>query len=532
MERRFILPEIGFAQISITWPASLVRVYQRLAASRHSTLMGGISLYLLCASVLSLIIFVTPALLGTDDYYHVRIATQIIEQGKLRLDFPWLPNTLLNPEHFVDHHLLYHLYIAPWAFVGGINGAKLAAVSIAAGVFAATWILLRGISVSAASLWTLALFGISTPFLYRLLMIRTQGMALLLLILALHVLFQRRYRWLIPLAFAYTWLYNGFVLIIVFSALYMLGKWLTTRQYDWRPVVYTTLGVGLGLVINPYFPQNILFAIEHLGAKVDLGSSIQVGNEWYPYTTEALLNNSTGALILLTVGLLHASFNRRQRDTVDNTLLLAAFVTLFMVFQSRRFIEYFPAFALLFSAAAWGRSGPHDQRILTRANRYQRQIALIIVLIIGSVFIRNTVINVYRDAQAAKDVETFAGAAAWLEENTAPGSLVFQTDWDDFTRLFYYNTHNTYLVGLDPTYLQLARPDLWDQWVAITRGQIAQPSHVIYENFGSEYVVSDINHTGFINQTRSDPALELVFRDAYSYVWRVQLDRLARNPAS
>src|SRR5690606_9455308 len=51
---------------------------------------------------------------GTDDYYHTRIAAQIFEQQALRVNFPWLPLTILSQTQFVDHHLLYHLYLAPW----------------------------------------------------------------------------------------------------------------------------------------------------------------------------------------------------------------------------------------------------------------------------------------------------------------------------------------------------------------------------------------------------------------------------------
>ncbi len=55
----------------------------------------------------------------------------------------------------------------------------------------------------------------------------------------------------------------------------------------------------------------------------------------------------------------------------------------------------------------------------------------------------------------SKPYGLYANASAWLEKNTPSSSRVFQTDWDDFPRLFFYNTHNTYLIGLDPTYLQL-----------------------------------------------------------------------------
>ncbi|NOG50670.1 MAG: hypothetical protein HND48_15510 [Chloroflexi bacterium] len=73
------------------------------------------------------------------------------------------------------------------------------------------------------------------------------------------------------------------------------------------------------------------------------------------------------------------------------------------------------------------------------------------------------------------DVTALAGAADWLEANTPAGSLVFQTDYDDFTRLFFNNTSNTYLNGLDTTYLLEANPDLWQAWTRIRTRRDASP---------------------------------------------------------
>ncbi|MBZ0277912.1 MAG: hypothetical protein K8I60_17320 [Anaerolineae bacterium] len=522
MENQLALPQIRGLHRNLIYaglkPQAKLRQFATVMTRR--TFLTGISLYGLCFVVLGILIFAAPGFLGTDDYYHARMASQIIEQGRLRVDFPWLPQTILNPQSFVDHHLLYHVYVAPWIYWGGMAGAKLATVSIAAGVFVATWVLLRSIQVRFASLWTLVMFGVSTPFLYRMLMIRTQGASLLLLIVALTLLFHQRYRWMIAVAFAYTWLYNGFVLIGVLAGLYTAGMWLARRRFDLRPILYTSLGMLAGLVINPYFPQNIQFIIDHLGAKVNFDSGIQVGNEWYPYTTGALLQNSAGALLLFTLGMLHPSFNQRRRDTIDNTLLLVALVTLFMVFRSRRFIEYFPAFALLFAAVTWGRPGISYQ-IATVSKRW-RQLRLLPLAALALIMIVTTGAQVYRDARNATNVSFFAGASQWLADHTEAGTPVFQTDWDDFTRLFYYNTRNTYLIGLDPTYLQLANPGLWTQWVALTRGQISQPSRLIRDTFGADYVISDTQHEGFINQTKNDPNMELVYRDESSMVWRIK----------
>jgi hypothetical protein len=108
-----------------------------------------------------------------------------------------------------------------------------------------------------------------------------------------------------------------------------------------------------------------------------------------------------------------------------------------------------------------------------------------------------------------------------LETNTPAGSRVFQTDWDDFPRLFFHNTHNTYLIGLDPTYMQLYDTELYDEWVQITDGDVAAPSRRIGGVFGAEYVLTDLKHKAFIRQAGKDPGLQEVFRDDEAIVYKV-----------
>jgi hypothetical protein len=488
---------------------------------RIQVLLEGAALYILCFVILSLLIFATSGFPSGDDYYHARLSAEIFGQRRLAVDFPWLPQTILSPQLFVDHHLLYHLYLAPWVHFGGMEGAKWAQVIIAAGVFLAAWVLMRQLGVRWATLWTLGILGLSEPFLYRLLMIRTQGASLLFLIIALMVLFRRRYRWLIPLSFAYAWLYDGFVLMPAFAILYIIGEWLSDRRLDWRPIAYSTLGIVLGLIINPYFPQNIDFIVTHLGAKVDFGSGIQVGSEWYPYTTSVLLANSTGAILILIIGFFRSSLVGIRRDRSENTLLFVTLLTLFMLFQSRRFIEYYPPFALLFCAVSWGRK---PAQILESLPRRLAKLVPYGALVVGIIFAGTTFIAARHTFENAENPRLFVGAANWLKAHTPEGSSVFQTDWDDFTRLFYYNTSNIYLVGLDPTYLERANPSLWTQWVAITRGEVDQPSTLIYSLFGSEYVVSDRQHEAFIDEAADDPNMRLVYWDSNSMVWQIMVN--------
>jgi hypothetical protein len=490
--------------------------------------LQGLALFALGFGIAYALLMSINGFVSNDDYYHARIATQIIDQRALHVNFPWLPLTLLSPDRFVDHHLLYHLYLAPWTYWGGIQGAKIAQALVIGGLMVAFWSLLRSVKVQFAMIWTVALFALSIPFVYRLLMIRTQAAAVLLILIALRCLFQGRYRWLIALAFAFTWLYNGFVLLPIIVGLYCLTHSLSKRRMIWQPLAFSVGGMLLGLIINPYFPQNIAFIVEHLGAKVDIESSIRVGSEWYPYTTAVLLENSFGALLALGFGILKPVLRKNTSDDIEATALLVALLTLYMTFESRRFIEYFPPFALLYCAVAWGRDIPDWQTVLPARLQHPiiTRLAPVVILIPFAFLIWTTMNGAYDDVQGAEDVSYLAGGSQWLKTHAEPGTMIFQTDWDDFTYLFFNNTQNNYLVGLDPTYLQMAHPDLWNLWVPLTQGSIDQPSSENHETFGASYVISDTHHDAFEQRADDDPNMQLVYRDANSLVWRIKINEV------
>lgn len=470
-----------------------------------------------------LLLYLADGFIGTDDYYHSRIADQIIVQGRLKLDFPWLPLTILNQDQFVDHHLLYHLYLSPWIHWGGVLGVKIAQSLVLGGIAVMFWSLLRRLQVQKATVWTFAILAISSPFLYRMLMIRTQAMAVLLLLITIYVLLRKQYHWLVLLAFAFTWLYNGFIFLPVMVGLYAVSAWVSDRHVAWQPVVYAVGGMLLGLIINPYFPHNIAFVIDHLGEKVNLGESIRVGSEWYPYTTTALLEHSLGALLIFVLGIFAPSLRNTKRERIETFLLLVALLTLYMLFRSRRFIEYFPVFSLLFGAVAIGRGNVLWNHLLPDFFSKPRFKPLLLIGLLIPVMILSakTVSDVYNDLQGTKGLDYMAGAAQWLAENTESGSLVFQTDWDDFPSLFFHNTHNTYLIGLDTTYLQLQNPFHWNQWVAVTQGLVERPSVIVQDTFGADYVVSDTRHDDFAKVADDDPNMKLVYRDSNSLIWHL-----------
>lgn len=486
-----------------------------------------VGLLALFSLLLAYVQFGTSALAGTDGYYHMKMAYLMRQEG-LKPLFTYLPLTILNETAFYDHHMLYHLYLSLFATTdpvldggaGLTQGAKLASIFLPALTFVAVWALLRRQRVLWPSLWALGLFIVSEPFLYRMSMPRAQSVSLLLLVLAMMVLLNGRFWLLLPLGFAFVWFYNAFPLLLVVTAVYIIATLATERRLLWQPLLLASLGIGLGLIINPYFPQNITFITQHLLPKVG-ESAVKVGNEWNPYQTWTLVENSWGALILLVLAIGALGWHDKRMNKA--TLFAFGLVIVFgyMLFKSRRFVEYFPAFVLIFAALAISPLLRQWVTDLRWKRPYLGQL-LPFVLFLLLLFPLRVNLGEARGLMArAKPADQYADAALWLNEN-APQATIFQTDWDDFTRLFFYNSDAVYTAGLDPTFMQLHDDDLFETWVDITKGRVAQPATLIRDRFNADYVFTDLKHENFIEEAEADPHLNEVYRDQYAIIYAVE----------
>ncbi|MBK9210159.1 MAG: hypothetical protein IPL71_18435 [Anaerolineales bacterium] len=106
------------------------------------------------------------------------------------------------------------------------------------------------------------------------------------------------------MAFVYVWMYDAFPLLIALGVLHAAAVLFTERRLEYRPLIFIGVGIFLGMVINPYFPVNITFSIQHMLPKLADATSVSVGNEWYPYDTGQLLKNSLPALVAFASGIL------------------------------------------------------------------------------------------------------------------------------------------------------------------------------------------------------------------------------------
>ncbi|HSY64989.1 MAG TPA: hypothetical protein VK829_10345 [Terriglobales bacterium] len=454
-----------------------------------------------------------------DGYYHIKWS-QLLWQGLRSRHFPpaftWLPLTTLNPSQYADQHFFFHLLLIPFTWFSDLRlGAKVAtALFSAAAVFSLYWLVLR-YRIRYPLLWLLALIACSSFFYSRLTMTKAQGVSILFIVVGIYLLFERKYVWLGPTAFLYVWTYNLFVMLGVLVLIWAVVVWWSERRIEWRPLLWTGLGMVAGFIVNPYFPHNVSLFLEHLIAKSGSASMpAGVGFEWYPLPTWEFLNTAVVACLSMCVGYVAFGYvlSRSQRDKirVQRPLLFLIFSSflLLITLRSIRFIEYWPPFAVLFAAftlqAAWDSKPnrlpaqtenlqpvplelePAEEPKPEAAGALRRALFIsLIVILLGADSFYNLYAARMRITDVTRAPNYYQAGTQWLLANVPPGSLIFDVNWGDFPKLFFYDTTHSYVGGLDAIYLRDKHPEFARLDDRLSNGQEQDPAAAIRSLFAA-----------------------------------------------
>ncbi len=487
-----------------------------------------------------------------DGYYHVkwsRLLWEALKAHSFPPIFVWLPLTTLEPSRYVDHHLLFHFIQIPFTWFHDMRlGAKVASTIFASvALFSCYWLLVNQ-RIRYSLVWLVALLACSAPFLYRMNMAKAPPFAIIYLVVAIYLLFKRKYWPLIPLAFIFTLTYDMFVLLVLLAVFWVIVIAWTEQKIEWRPVVWVGIGVAAGLILNPYFPQNLLLFYEHLRMKIRTSEySTKVGGEWYPYDSWEFLMNSVVAVIAMLVGYLAFDPSDRKRAHQPLLLLLLATTLMIMTARWKRIAEYWPPFAVMFAAFSlqpWldgarsaftrlpndvldelmpylDRHEPADEaRVTNRNERWGTMVAAAVAIVLALPLFFNLRATI-RDIASSEPHEYYQAGAEWMRANIPSGQIIFNTDWDDFPRLFYYDPTHNYVSGLDPTYLYDKDPSLLKLYERITLGDENDPGPLIRDRFRARYVFTDNGHDKFYNNAIESGWFEVVYEDEDCTILRI-----------
>lgn len=513
------------------------------------------------AFTLLMVFQASPYFADPDSFYHAKIAMLIRDQG-IVTSFPWLGLTTLG-QHFTDQHFLYHVLLIPfvtwWPPLIGLKLATVVFGSLFATVF--YWAC-RRLGVRWPVLFVLVLLA-CRPLTFRMSLAKAPSTALIFLFVGLVWMFEYKFKRLFALAFAYVWYYGGFPLLGVSAVVTSVTSWLHNRlmtkhnshmfvnrvmslvsrasrhhRRRWpnaKMLLVVIAGLAAGLVLNPYFPNNIRFYEQQL---VNIGiinfqKVIGVGNEWYPYAVSDLLANGALASLLLLVALVGCILRFRAQSKRAWALFALTVFAFLLTLKSRRYVEYYIPLAILFSAVSisdalrdlrWHNIVRQFRDWFFRRRLGQTIGALIVVyLAIGIGFVVGRDFrNERADLQAGFKADKFQRVSTWLTLNTPTGSRVVHSDWDEFPVLFYHNTHNYYIIGLDPTFLYKANQNTYWTWANITLGKFqGDVTTAVRDALQSQYVFVASGHDVMDRYFRDNKDFRAVYQDDEATIYEL-----------
>ncbi|MFL6467039.1 MAG: hypothetical protein ACJ72Z_03685 [Pyrinomonadaceae bacterium] len=502
-----------------------------------------------------------------DGYYHIRWSSLLWENFshfKWLPEFKWLPLTVLNPKDYNDHHFLFHLLQIPFLwFFEPVTAAKVAAVVFSSlAIFSVYWLLYR-YNVDHLLVWFAAILTCANMFYYRMNMAKAPPLTIVFTIAGIYFLFERRYVWLLPLMFAFVWTYSLFPLLWIAALIWVIIIAWNERKFEWQPLVYTTAGMILGNVINPYFPKNLYLFWEHFITKFKVGSdfAVAVGGEWYPYTGMELLTHFPVAMLAMLIG--YILFMPKNGKLPEKATFFLMFVSILLAaqFRSKRFAEYFPPFAILFAAfsiqafnikqtfelpeefkreiepfldSEKSRTKGADWRTIRVAAVWTLGIILAVVFMINMVGLQRFGIEYGGLMGTINDNDRndkYKQASEWARDNIPEGERIFNANWDDFPKLFFHDTKHSYVYGLDPNYLYSANPDLYKLLTEITGGKVDEAAPQIRSRFGANYVFTDAKENeDMVAKLLDSGWSEIVYEDSEARILKLR-DQKGAAPA-
>jgi len=558
-QERVVLPKAANCWYNVTMTAWTNRLTHRLRLEWHW--MSYLLVFLIAFTVF-MILEASPVMADPDSFYHAKMALLIRDHG-IVADFPWLRLTTLGTG-YTDQHFLYHLLLIPFETIfSPLIGLKIATVVFGSTLITVIYWLLRSFKVRWAMAYPIILLFIR-PFTFRIALAKAPSTSLIILIIGIAWIFRYQWRRLFVLAFIYVWYYGGFALLGVGAAVYsgvsavfnrlhhtIHGHRLTAniralvrKREPWRwrlsPnwLILLVVGGGLlaGLVFNPYFPVNIRFyeqQLIYIGA-INLRNVIGVGAEWYSYNFGELMANGAFASLLMLIAALGIIFRFKKQSKQTWTLFLLTIFFLLLTLKSRRYVEYYIPFAVIFSAFSISDSlsGLSGQAIINEGKKMVRKtwwgkagaIIFLTYIALGAGYIAGRDFSgQMKDLRSGYAFTEMEPISRWLANNTPAGSRVVHSDWDEFPLLFYHNSHNTYIAGLDPTFLYLANKDTYWTWVNITLGKYQGDVYqAVAEKLGARYVLVTSDHTAMDGLFSSNPKFIQVYHDREAKIYALQ----------
>ncbi len=416
---------------------------------------GVILILMIISAVLQ---FSSPNIADPDGFYHIRHAEIYRTQGLWDSSFPWTQFSVIK-KYGADIWYGFHIFLIPFTYFNNlVFGIKVAGIFVTLITLTLFWWALKRLNVIWPWLWPILLVFASPDLMYRLTMTRPHSITLGLSLLIFSFLIKGK-TWPILVASALTsfvhlslsWI--PILLVLVVS----VSKKIQKLPIEWAKIRVLTLGLVLGLATRPNPIGAIKLAyiqvVQILIVKIN-NIPLYFGRELKGLEAFGFMQNILPALVIF--GLAFLFYKRRglknmasdeaknQKTTlISGVILIMIFLVVTLAIARRGYdilVGYILASAALM-ITVYLNSRPHHKKIF-----------LLSGLILIGLMSTNSISTFKIYMGNAWKPNDFKEVSLWLKENTQPGEVIFNTRWDNFHGLFFWNPNNYYISGMDPIF--------------------------------------------------------------------------------
>ncbi|MEO5925764.1 MAG: hypothetical protein ABIR70_18240 [Bryobacteraceae bacterium] len=488
--------------------------------------LSSIQVDALVATLVSIAIFLLASTIpdipsGYDAYRHVRMASRLVTEGFAEvMKDPWHVAYIWTKP--VDPYVGFHVLLAPFTMVFElITAIKLfGAIIIGTTAFVSLRIL-QHFEVEYRAAWLMiAVFGsgitlhratVSRPFVLGTLMVLTVTLLTL----------KNRPGWVAIASAVHAACYSMFFLVAMGPGLWLL---LRRDRAAFRLVLCCAFGIGVGLISNPYFPENLSYALVNASAtEIATRAGVVVGGELWPMPAGWFLAASLAvalpwfAAIWLRVKTWTSVPFGEQRDI----LLAVSLLALAGSFRVGRTFEFFVPFATMYAAVQW-----------TPWVKAHRRQALNLFYVAASLCVLNVLLSMESNRNSGQ-VARYRAVAAYLHEHD-PKELVINARWGDYYYLYFWNPTNQYFIGIEPTFTYLLAPEKYWTWRHLSDDKsiicsaqdcsgktLVDPVSAVRDGLEAKYLLTQhILNPRLEASLDANPQAKAVFRDSFLTLYK------------
>jgi len=467
--------------------------------------------------------FISPVLYEVDGYYHVAVSKFIKTLG-LNYQFHWTQFSTFK-DFFSDSDLIFHLLIIPFLFftdnivLAGKYGVVFYNILF---LLAYIFILKKYLSNRLVSCFML-LPMLSSAFVFYSLLLRGTILAHIFIILGIYFLIEKKWRSLFVVSFLYSLSHLSFFMMIIFALLCEIIRYTVKKEFITRNIIIVFLGIIMGAVVHPNFPNNILsFYLNSILVPILSFTNpiLSFGTEVYSSSAKFIFINNFAVFLTFNV-VLWVGFLKVNRVTFPTFVWCSCASIYFLLsFFSDRFWFTTNVLVFIFFASYlhdWIQSKGQDVR-------YNKINTAIIILCLCIIILFSPA-NVKTLKKSINDYafinSHYEKVASWMKNNLPAGETIYHANGSDAPYFICLNPKDDYIFSNDPIYMFYLYPHQYEIYKMLREGKIANPSDVLRKVFHIRYGYTRTKNPLFYQIKNDQAHFKALYEDQLGMIFEI-----------